>query len=73
MHEMPQKITIQVNGEPHTLFSGSSVNDLLSDIGSDGKTVATLINNRIVRPENRRNCRLENGDHVEILIFAGGG
>lgn len=70
---MPQEITIQVNGESYTLPSGSSVTDLLVRIGSDGKTVATLLNDRIVRPEDRSGHKLESGDQVEVLIFAGGG
>lgn len=73
MHEKPQKITIQVNGEPYVLASGSSVADLLASMGSDGKTVATVINDSIVRPENRLQHSLDTGDRVEILIFAGGG
>lgn len=73
MLEMPQIITIQVNGEPFTLPGGSSVSDLLAGIGPEEKTVATVVNDNIVRPENRPAARLEEGDRVEILIFAGGG
>jgi len=73
MHEMPQIITIQLNGEPFTLPRCSSVSDLLTRIASEEKTVATVINDQIVRPENRSAARLEEGDRVEILIFAGGG
>ncbi len=73
MKEMAQMITIELNGKEEQLPSGSDVNGLLSIIGSDGKNVAVLVNDRSVRPENRPTHLLQEGDRVEILIFAGGG
>jgi sulfur carrier protein len=73
MKEMSQMITIELNGKQQTLPSGSAVNELLSIIGSDGKNVAVLVNEQSVRPENRSAHLLQEGDRVEILIFAGGG
>ena len=46
---------------------------MLSIIGSDGKSVAVLVNQQIIRPENRPARILQEGDQVELLIFAGGG
>ncbi|MBN1278890.1 MAG: sulfur carrier protein ThiS [Chlorobium sp.] len=73
MPEQPNTITIQLNGEPCTLQAGSTLQELLLNSGTDGKTIATLVNDHIVRPENRPEYRLEAGDRVEMLIFAGGG
>jgi len=47
-------ITIQLNGEPETLPETSALSDLLAHIGSDGKTVATLVNEQVVRPPSAR-------------------
>jgi len=66
-------ITIDLNGQQQPLAPGSTVVDLLSTIGSDGKSVAVVVNDRIIRPENRPSQLLQEGDRVEILIFAGGG
>ncbi|MDP8305280.1 MAG: sulfur carrier protein ThiS [Candidatus Chlorobium antarcticum] len=66
-------ITIQLNGEPETLPETSALSDLLAHIGSDGKTVATLVNEQVVRPPQRAVHILMEGDRVEILVFAGGG
>ncbi|ABL64785.1 sulfur carrier protein ThiS [Chlorobium phaeobacteroides] len=66
-------ITIELNGENYTIPRGSSVSDLLKEIGSDGKTVAVVVNELIIRPENRSLHLLMEGDRVEILVFAGGG
>ncbi|WP_449258861.1 sulfur carrier protein ThiS [Chlorobium limicola] len=73
MPDQQNMITIQLNGEPDTLPEGSSLEDLLAIIGSEGKTMATLVNDLIVRPENRAGCTIQAGDRIELLIFAGGG
>ena len=66
-------ITIELNGKQQTLPPGSAVTDLLSIIGSEGNTVAVVINDRIIRPDKRSAHHLLEGDRVEILVFAGGG
>ncbi len=66
-------ITIELNGKQQTVPPGSAVTDLLSIIGSDGKSVAIVVNDEIIRPDKRSAHRLLEGDRVEILIFAGGG
>jgi sulfur carrier protein len=70
---MSQMITIELNGKKQPLPSGSAVSDLLTIIGSDGKKVAIVVNEQIIRPENRPAHFLQEGDRVELLIFAGGG
>ena len=66
-------ITIELNGKQQRVPPGSAVTDLLSIIGSDGNTVAIVINECIIRPDNRSTHQLLEGDRVEILMFAGGG
>jgi sulfur carrier protein len=73
MKEMSQMITIELNGKEEQIPSQSTVSELFSIIGSDGKNVAVLVNDQIVRPDNRSAHKLLEGDRVEILIFAGGG
>jgi sulfur carrier protein len=70
---MSQMITIELNGQQQPLPAGSAVSDLLSIIGSDGKSLAVVVNEQIIRPENRSTHRLQEADRVELLIFAGGG
>ncbi|MCY2927767.1 MAG: sulfur carrier protein ThiS [Planctomycetota bacterium] len=66
-------ITIELNGKPQTLPRDSTVSDLLGILGSDGRHVAVVVNETIVRPESRASHRLHEGDRVDILVFAGGG
>ena len=66
-------ITIELNGQQQSLPPGASVTDLLAIIGSDTNTVAVVVNEHIIRPATRSTHLLQEGDHVEILVFAGGG
>ena len=66
-------ITIELNGKLQTLPPGSTVTDLLSIIGSDGNTLAIVVNEQIIRPDKRSTHQLQNNNRVEILVFAGGG
>ena len=66
-------ITLELNGKQQIVPHGSAVTDLLSIIGSVDNNVAVVINDRIIRPDKRSTHQLQEGDRVEILIFAGGG
>ncbi|NTW84368.1 MAG: sulfur carrier protein ThiS [Chlorobiaceae bacterium] len=66
-------ITIELNGKKQEVPAGSSVSDILALIGSNGKNAAVLANEKIVRPENRSTAIVQEGDRIEVLVFAGGG
>ncbi|NMW18860.1 MAG: sulfur carrier protein ThiS [Chlorobiaceae bacterium] len=66
-------LTLELNGKQQIVPHGSAVTDLLSIIGSVDNNVAVVINDRIIRPDKRSTHQLQEGDRVEILIFAGGG
>lgn len=70
---MPHMLTLELNGKQQIVPPGSAVTDLLSIIGSVDNNVAVVINDRIIRPDKRSTHQLQEGDRVEILIFAGGG
>ncbi|ABB24418.1 sulfur carrier protein ThiS [Pelodictyon luteolum] len=66
-------LTIELNGKPEPVVEGSTVADMLAILGADGRKVATVVNEHIVRPPERTTAVLQDGDRVEILVFAGGG
>jgi sulfur carrier protein len=66
-------IGIILNGERKELPAGASVADLLVIAEADRQSVAVVVNEGIVRPEDRSSRVLQAGDQVEILVFAGGG
>ncbi|RXK88942.1 sulfur carrier protein ThiS [Chlorobaculum sp. 24CR] len=66
-------IHITLNGQKRELPSGSSVADLLKLESADSLKVAVVVNEQIVRPDDRASHLLQKSDQVEILVFAGGG
>ena len=73
---MTQTITLlglTLNGEPHRIAEGSSVADLVRDIGLNPKKVAVERNLEIVPRSTLAAVMLADGDILEIVHFVGGG
>jgi sulfur carrier protein len=66
-------ITITVNGEQRPVNSGSTVTDLLRQLGLDLGRVAFERNLEILPRPDWPGTRLEAGDRFEIVQFVGGG
>jgi sulfur carrier protein len=62
-----------LNGEPFEWDGQSTLLDLLAALGAGPEQVAVLINDQVVIKAARPGCRLQPGDRVEVLTFAGGG
>jgi thiamine biosynthesis protein ThiS len=70
---MDTTITIIVNGERRAAKPGSSVIDLLRDLGLDAGRVAIERNLEILPRPNWPGTPIEAGDRYEIVQFVGGG
>jgi sulfur carrier protein len=66
-------ITIIVNGEKRTALPGSTVIDLLRELGLDSGRVAIERNLEILARPNWLATPLRPGDRYEIVQFVGGG
>jgi thiamine biosynthesis protein ThiS len=66
-------ITLTLNGEQHWIADGSSVADLVRDIGLNPKKVAVERNMEIVPRSTLAAVMLAEGDILEIVHFVGGG
>ncbi|PYT93519.1 MAG: thiamine biosynthesis protein ThiS [Acidobacteria bacterium] len=66
-------ITITVNGEPHAAKPGSTVTDLLREMGLDPGRVAIERNLEILSRPDWQKTSLQAGDRYEIVQFVGGG
>ena len=64
---------LRVNGSPHNHMGDEKIETLLKEIGADPRRVVVMINGDVVCREARASVRLEDGDLVEVLSFAGGG
>ncbi|NTU68878.1 MAG: sulfur carrier protein ThiS [Chlorobiaceae bacterium] len=66
-------IRIELNGQPREIPDGSSITDLLAIDGADRRQVAVVVNELVIRPDDRSAHILRKGDQVDVLVFAGGG
>ncbi len=66
-------ITITVNGEQRAAKPGSTVTDLLREMGLDPGRVAIERNLEILSRPDWQKTSLQAGDRYEIVQFVGGG
>ncbi|MBK8180728.1 MAG: sulfur carrier protein ThiS [Planctomycetes bacterium] len=65
-------MVITVNGTERRLQRGSSVADLLRELGLAGGAVAVERNQRLVGPKDHVATRLEDGDALQVVTLVGG-
>jgi sulfur carrier protein len=70
---METAVTIVVNGENRSAAAGSTVVDLLRDLGLESGRVAIERNLEILPRPKWPETRVEAGDRYEIVQFVGGG
>lgn len=66
-------LLIHLNGEPRDVPGGSTVADLVSELGLAPEQVAVEVNRELVPRPARVGQRLEAGDRVELVTMVGGG
>lgn len=66
-------ITITVNGEHRDAKPGSTVSDLLQEMGLDSGRVAIERNLEILARPEWQKTSVQAGDRYEIVQFVGGG
>jgi thiamine biosynthesis protein ThiS len=66
-------IEIRVNGEQRKVASGTTVADLLADLGFGDKRVAVERNREVVPRARHSEVELVAGDSLELVTFVGGG
>ena len=64
---------IIVNGSPREVADGTSVADLLRELGLTGKPVAVERNRTLVPKKEQAAALLQEGDRLEVVSFVGGG
>ena len=64
---------IMLNGDPHRIRIGSTVRDLLAELGLGVERVAVEVDRKIVRRADWDSRDLAPGASVELVHFVGGG
>jgi thiamine biosynthesis protein ThiS len=65
--------TIVLNGEARPIRTGQTVIELLRELGLDSRQVAVERNREVVPRAEHGSAVLDDGDHLEIVTFVGGG
>ena len=68
-----KKISIVLNGQPAEVPTGLSVLALLDHLRIEPSRVAVELNRQIVRKPAWEQAVIEDGAHLEIVQFVGGG
>jgi sulfur carrier protein len=66
-------MNIQVNGQDREVAAGSSVANLLGELGVTQPHVAVEVNLEVVPRAEHRETILNDGDRVEVVTLVGGG
>jgi thiamine biosynthesis protein ThiS len=66
-------LIVFVNGEERDLAEGTSIVEIITDLGLKPERVAVEVNRRIVRRSEWPSTTPGEGDRVEIVHFVGGG
>jgi sulfur carrier protein len=68
-------MTVTVNGEPRTVVPGTTVADLVADLGRDPQRAGTAVarNGEVLPRGTWTTTALADGDHVEVLSAMQGG
>lgn len=64
---------LTVNGENEEYTGEATLGSLLKQVNPEGERVATMVNEQIISEEDRAGKVLNEGDRIEVLMFAGGG
>lgn len=64
---------IELNGEPFTYHESGTIASLLEIKALNGRRVAVMVNDAIVKKARFEETRLQPGDRVEIIQMVGGG
>ena len=66
-------MTVTLNGEAHNCNDGSTIADLVNDLGLGKRRIAVEVNRDILPRDEYATYRIQAGDHIEIVHFVGGG
>jgi len=66
-------VQVRVNGEHRRVSGGSSIAELVRELGFDPARVAVERNLSVVPRSTLGEVRVEDGDELEIVRFVGGG
>ena len=68
-----ESLTVKLNGEPRRVSAGSTISEMLAELGLDPARLAVERNLEIVPRSTLGVVQVMDGDAFEIVHFVGGG
>ena len=68
-----ESLTVKLNGEPRRIARGSTISEMLRELGLNTERVAVERNLEIVPRSTLGEVEVRDGDAFEIVHFVGGG
>jgi len=72
-HELKQKITIRLNGDPHVIEGDARLTALIDALKMKPTRIAVELNREVVPKAEYASITLREGDELELINFVGGG
>jgi len=73
IQQVAQSITISLNGEPRQVAAGTSIAELLGELGMVARHVAVEVNLELIPRSRHAEHQLADRDRLEIVTLVGGG
>jgi sulfur carrier protein len=73
VQQAEQIVNLSLNGQPRQLATGTSIADLLAELGLAANHVAVEVNLELVPRARHAEHQLADGDRLEIVTLVGGG
>lgn len=70
---MQSSLGITLNGKPRRVRAGSTLGDLMHELGLGEAAVAVEKNHALVRRGEQALTALDEGDEIEVVTLVGGG
>lgn len=68
-----ENVEIVLNGERREVGRGQKVAELLAELGLEGRRLAVMVNDEVVRKADYGQREIRAGDRLEIISMVGGG
>ena len=64
---------IVINGESREFKKDITIQEVIKELGLEGKVMAAAVNMQIVKQDKWKETILQDGSNLELLDFVGGG
>jgi len=68
-----ERLLVMLNGSAHYLCGSGTIRSLLPELGASPEQVAIVVNENVIPRADWDSVKINAGDRIDVLTFAGGG